>query len=97
MSAREIKELDVVALTDPEVTNTKEGRQLQVGQVGTVVYMYSPYIFDVEFTNNKDGSNIALLTLEKPQVLLLLWYKVNQDNHQPLSTDLDAGGNELSS
>lgn len=97
MSTREIKELDVVALTDPEVMNTEEGIYLQVGQVGTVVHMYNPETFIVEFTNRTDGSNIAFLTLQKNQVLPLLFYKVNQETHQPLSTVLDTGGRELSS
>lgn len=58
--------------------------------------MYNPETFIVEFANSRDGSNIAFLKLQKNQVLPILFYKVNQETHQPLSTDLDTGGRELS-
>jgi hypothetical protein len=96
MTVRKIKELDVVALTDAEVTKTEEGKQLRVGQVGIVAYMYNQDTFIVEFINKQDESKFAILTLQTNQVLPLLFCRSNQESHQPLSTDLEIGGNELS-
>lgn len=84
-------------MTHAEVINTKQGRQLRVNQGGTAEYVYCTDIVNEEFTSKTDSCNIAFLTLQKNQVLRLLFYKVNQESHQPLSTDLDAGGKELSS
>ena len=57
--------LDVVALTDdlPE-------RSLVRGQVGTIVELLAPDVFEVEFCDN-DGRTYALLALKKSQLMVL--------------------------
>lgn len=61
----EIKLLDVVALTEdfPE-------RKLRRGQVGTIVELLAPNVFEVEFTDN-DGRTFASLALHKNQFMIL--------------------------
>jgi hypothetical protein len=61
----EIKLLDVVAITEdlPEVG-------LFRGQVGTVVEVYDPGEFEVEFSD-RNGETYALATLPHDQLLLL--------------------------
>jgi len=60
-----IELLDVVALTEdlPE-------RKLRRGQVGTVVELLRPDVFEVEFTDN-DGRAFASLALHAKQLLVL--------------------------
>ncbi len=65
MTDRDIQELDVVALT---VDLPQEG--LARGQVGTVVYVHSPGVFEVEFVDS-EGRTYGLLTLNADQLLLL--------------------------
>ena len=62
-----IKLLDVVALTEdlPE-------RKLRRGQVGTVVELLDPGVFEVEFTDN-DGRAYASLALKENQLLVLYY------------------------
>jgi len=57
--------LDVVALTEdlPE-------RRLRRGQVGTVVEVLAPGVFEVEFSDNS-GRTYAELTLRADQLLVL--------------------------
>jgi len=64
-----MKLLDVVALVEalPELG-------LDRGQVGTIVEVYEPNIFEVEFSN-LHGETYALETLNQSQLLLL--------HHQP--------------
>lgn len=64
----EIKVLDVVALTEdlPE-----EG--VYRGQVGTVVELLAPNVFEVEFSDNS-GRAYAMLTL-KAEHLMILHYE----------------------
>ena len=61
-----IKLLDVVALTQ-DLTE----RGLLRGQVGTVVEVLAPDVFEVEFIDN-DGRTYASLALKSDQLLLLL-------------------------
>jgi hypothetical protein len=65
MSQPPIAELDVVALT---VDLPREG--LKRGQVGTVVAVYSPTDFEVEFVDAR-GHTFALTTLKADQLLVL--------------------------
>ena len=60
-----IKLLDVVALTDdlPQ-------RGLSRGQVGTVVELLAPGVFEVEFCDN-EGRTYASLALRAEQLLIL--------------------------
>jgi membrane protein implicated in regulation of membrane protease activity len=60
-----VKLLDVVALTEelPE-------KDLQVGQVGTVVEVLAPDVYEVEFSDN-DGRAYAELALHGEQLLVL--------------------------
>ena len=61
----EIRLLDVVALTEdlPE-------RKLSRGQVGTVVELLSPGVFEVEFSDN-EGRTYASLSLRGYQLIVL--------------------------
>ena len=60
-----IKLLDVVALVDdlPE-------HALRRGQVGTVVEVLAPGVFEVEFSDTK-GRTYAMLTLRADQLMIL--------------------------
>ncbi len=62
-----IKLLDVVALTEdlPE-------RKLRRGQVGTVVELLAPEVFEIEFTDN-DGRTFASLALRADQLMVLYY------------------------
>jgi len=60
-----VKLLDVVALTE-EVSE----KDLQVGQVGTVVEVLAPGVYEVEFSDN-DGRTYAELPLRGEQLLVL--------------------------
>ena len=63
--SRDIKLLDVVALTRdiPE-------RRLRCGQVGTVVEILEPNVFEVEFSDNQ-GRTYAMLALRADQLMVL--------------------------
>ena len=65
MSNKPIQELDVVALT-VDLPDQK----LQRGQVGTVVFVYAPDAFEVEFVDNS-GHTYGLVTLNLSQLLVL--------------------------
>ncbi len=60
-----VKLLDVVALTDdlPE-------RELQRGQVGTVVEVLAPDVYEVEFADN-EGRTYAELAVKADKLLVL--------------------------
>ena len=60
-----VKSLDVVALL---VDKSDEG--LVVGQVGTVVEVLAPDVYEVEFLDSK-GKTIAVAELKRPEVLVL--------------------------
>lgn len=62
-----IKPLDVVALTED-----LPDRKLRRGQVGTVVELLDPGVFEVEFTDN-DGRTFAGLALKASQLLVLYY------------------------
>jgi hypothetical protein len=62
-----IEELDVVALTVD-----LPSQRLARGQIGTVVHIYAPNAFEVEFVDN-DGRTYALTTLQSDQVMRLLF------------------------
>ncbi len=66
-----LKLLDVVALIEnlPELG-------LYRGQVGTIVEVYEPGVFEVEFSD-KQGQTYALETLNDKQVMVL--------HHQPIA------------
>ena len=57
--------LDVVALLVD-----KPGERLVTGQVGTVVELLSPNVYEVEFLDSK-GHTIAVTELERAELLLL--------------------------
>ncbi len=63
--SRKIELLDVVALTEdlPQ-------RGLQRGQVGTVVEILSPGVFEVEFSDD-EGRTYAMLALRAEQLMVL--------------------------
>jgi len=60
-----IRLLDVVALTEdlPE-------HKLHCGQVGTVVELLGPEVFEVEFSDN-EGQTYAMLALRADQLMVL--------------------------
>ena len=60
-----VKLLDVVALTEdlPE-------RKLERGQVGTVVEVLAPNVYEVEFADN-DGRAYAELAIKEEKLLVL--------------------------
>ncbi len=64
----EIQLLDVVALTD-DLTE----RALRRGQVGTVVEILAPGVFEVEFSDD-EGRAYAMVALRAEQ-LMVLHYK----------------------
>ena len=63
--SREIRVLDVVALTE-DIPD----RSLLRGQVGTVVESLGPGVFEVEFVDN-DGRTYATVPLNTRQLLVL--------------------------
>lgn len=65
MSDQQINELDVVALIE-DLPQLKLAR----GQVGTVVFVYSPDAFEVEFVDDT-GHTYCLATLNGSQLLRL--------------------------
>ena len=65
-----IQPLDVVALT-----TSLPKRGLRRGQVGTVVEILAPEVFEVEFSDN-NGRAYAMLSLRADQLLIL--------HHQPV-------------
>jgi hypothetical protein len=60
-----VKLLDVVALLDDKPT---EG--LSAGQVGTVVEVFAPDVFEVEFLDT-NGKTVALTELKRSELLVL--------------------------
>ena len=62
---RPIKLLDTVALLED-----LPGRKLKRGEVGTVVEVLAPDVYEVEFSDD-DGQTYAELALRKEQVVLL--------------------------
>ena len=65
MKTREIKLLDVVALLKDA---SNEG--IVLGQVGTVVELLAPNVYEIEFAN-QNGETNAMLTVEEKDLLLL--------------------------
>ncbi len=65
MQTTPVKLLDVVALL---VDKPEEG--LVVGQVGTVVEVLAPDVYEIEFLDSK-GKTIALTELKRSEVLVL--------------------------
>lgn len=62
---KEIELLDVVALI-----KDLPDRQLIKGQMGTVVEIYEPGVFEVEFSD-EEGETYAQLAIEREALLLL--------------------------
>ena len=60
-----VKLLDVVALLDD-----KPAEGLSAGQVGTVVEVYAPDTFEVEFLD-ANGKTVALTELKRSELLVL--------------------------
>ena len=65
MMNQDIKLLDTVALL-----KVMPDQNLKIGQVGTVVEIFSDNDFEVEFTD-KQGRTIALLPLKRADLLVL--------------------------
>lgn len=74
------KLLDVVAL----IENLPE-RGLVRGHVGTIVEVYEPGVFEVEFSDN-DGQTYALATLRAEQLMVL--------HHEPVEIAASAGAEQ---
>lgn len=60
-----IRILDVIALTED-----LPDRKLRRGQVGTIVEVLAPGIFEVEFSDN-EGRTYAMLALKLSQIMVL--------------------------
>jgi len=73
MADQPIQEMDVVALTDDLAS-----QRLFRGQVGTVVHVHAPGVFEVEFVDN-DGHTYGLTTVRAEQLLSL--------RHTPVAID----------
>lgn len=69
-TSTEIKLLDVVALTEDIVE-----RVLYRGQVGTVVEMLAPGVFEVEFSDDQ-GRTYATATLRADRLMVLRYEPV---------------------
>jgi len=65
-----IRILDVIALTED-----LPDRKLRRGQVGTIVEVLAPDVFEVEFSDN-EGRTYAMLALKTNQIMVL--------HHQPV-------------
>ena len=65
MQTTPVKLLDVVALLAD-----KPDEGLVVGQVGTVVEVLAPDVYEIEFLDSK-GKSIAVTELKRPEVLVL--------------------------
>jgi hypothetical protein len=65
MKTRKIKLLDTVALLE-----NIPSRKLKQGEVGTVVEMLAPGVYEVEFCND-NGETYAELALEAKQLMVL--------------------------
>lgn len=65
MKTRDIKLLDVVAILKDA---SNEG--VVLGQVGTVVEILAPNVYEVEFAN-KSGETISMMALKEKELLLL--------------------------
>lgn len=67
-----MKLLDVVALLE-----NIPHRQLYRGQVGTIVEVYEPDVFEVEFSD-LNGRTYALETLNQNQLMVLYHHPIEQ-------------------
>ncbi|MBW4647254.1 MAG: DUF4926 domain-containing protein [Kastovskya adunca ATA6-11-RM4] len=69
----QIKLLDVVALLEdlPEL-------ELYRGQVGTIVEVYEPGVFEIEFSD-LNGCTYAIETLNANQLIVLHYYKLTEE------------------
>ena len=65
MAKRKIKLLSTVALAED-----LPGRKLKRGEVGTVVELLAPHVYEVEFCN-EDGETYAELALREGQLIPL--------------------------
>ena len=65
MQEAPVKLLDVVALLED-----KPDERLISGQVGTVVEVLAPDVFEVEFLDSQ-GRTVALTELKRPELLVL--------------------------
>jgi hypothetical protein len=65
MQNKPVRLLDVVALLVD-----KPQEKLVTGQVGTVVEMLAPDVYEVEFLDSK-GHTLAVTELKRPELLLL--------------------------
>ena len=65
MQSTPVKQLDVVALLE-----NKPAEGLVAGQVGTVVEVHVPGVFEVEFLDG-NGKTVALVELKRAELLVL--------------------------
>jgi hypothetical protein len=72
-----IESLDVVALLED-----LPAHDLVRGQVGTVVELLAPGVFEVEFSDD-EGRSYAMLTLKSDQLMVLHHHPVRDLGHSP--------------
>jgi hypothetical protein len=65
MQKTPVKQLDVVALLDD-----KPSERLVAGQVGTVVEVLAPGVYEVEFLDS-EGHTVAVCELQRTELLVL--------------------------
>jgi hypothetical protein len=65
MQKTSVKQLDVVALLED-----KPSERLVAGQVGTVVEMLAPGVYEVEFLDS-NGRTVAICELKRSELLVL--------------------------
>ena len=85
---RQIQLLDVVALLDD-----RQDLGLVRGQVGTVVEIYEPTVFEVEF-NDVQGCPYALEAISAEELMLLHHALVPEESAQSHEENLDESGSE---
>lgn len=73
----EIESLDVVALLQD-----LPAQGLVRGQVGTVVELLAPGVFEVEFSDD-EGRSYAMLALNGDQLMILHHHPVGNFGHSP--------------
>ena len=65
MQTTPVKQLDVVALLED-----KQSERLVAGQVGTVVELLAPGVYEVEFLDST-GQTVAVCELKRSELLVL--------------------------
>jgi hypothetical protein len=86
-NSTELRLLDVVALKD-----ALPDHQLASGQVGTIVELLAPEVYEVEFSDDQ-GQTYAMLPLHASQLLKLYYTPIDLiDQENPMSNTIHQYG-----